>query len=165
MSEQTKELAIPIGDRKFDATSDVVDREQTGPAEWMSAIRRDTVDRSTPDGLRQTIECVLDELRAHSVILENSDFPPAINAIHALLMEIAECVQALHVLGESIPTIDVTGISDAFLMAMPEHPLLQHLEQILDQQRYKAFLIAKWGTHEERSRKALPSKQRLLRDK
>lgn len=166
MSENGKELAISSTGSTIDVPrSSDIDREQTGIAEWMSAIRREQVDRSTPDGLRQTIESALVELRAHSAILESSDFPPTINSISALLMEIAGSVQALHVLHEPIPLIDVTGINESFLIAMPEHPLLQHLERMLDQQRYKAYLIAKWGTREERARRALPSEQRLFQDK
>lgn len=167
MSENGKELVIPATGRTDDSSrvsAADFDREQSGLAEWMSAIRREEVDRSTPDGLRQTIECALVELQAHSAILERTDFPPTINSVNALLMEIAESIEALHVMGEPVPMIDVTGISESFLMAMPEHPLLQRLERMLEQQRYKTYLISKWGIREERSRKILPSVRRLLQD-
>ncbi|MDD5026677.1 MAG: hypothetical protein PHH13_04890 [Candidatus Peribacteraceae bacterium] len=165
MSEKGRELAMTTvggGAVRTCNTHAGIDREQTGVVDMMSAIRREEVDRSTPDGLRQTIAGALDELRAHSRVYECSDFPPSINAVDALLMEIAECIETLHIMGEPVPMIDVTGINESLLMAMPEHPLLQHLGRILEQQRYKARLVAKWGRREERMQNALPAQQRRI---
>ncbi|HAI98657.1 TPA: hypothetical protein DCL30_03945 [Candidatus Peribacteria bacterium] len=112
--------------------------------EDFSAERKDAADRLSPDELRGNIEWALNELRGHSA-LQGMEIIQGVDLIQDYWMEIAVSVQALVDRHEGVPTINLSGICDSFLCGMPRHPVLERIERMLDQQRMKSRLLAKWG--------------------
>ncbi|MDD4287775.1 MAG: hypothetical protein PHO20_03635 [Candidatus Peribacteraceae bacterium] len=117
--------------------------------ETLSEERRQKIDPKDPDALRRSIIGAIEDLRARSALQQQ--WVQEIMPVVRLVAEIGHAIEGLRMMGEEIPTIDLTDIDPSFLdcFGLVQIPEMQHIARMLDQQREKVRLLAKWGNRPE----------------